>query len=126
LEILYERHSGRISLALGEVLQEVSRLVEAKVPPQGIFSACRGIGRRKVVKDAHLKVNGKLKLIHSVAVVALALCLSPSLGKAQVFQAKSTFRSPVGYVGIAPGRLHVFDLAARSGYSVRGLPQRRR
>lgn len=61
--------------------------------------------RARVVKEAHLKVIGKLKLIHSVAVATLALCLSPSLGKAQVFHAKFTlaFEAQWGTSVLPPG-----------------------
>ena len=61
--------------------------------------------RARVVKEAHLKVIGKLKLIHSVAVATLALCLSPSLGKAQVFQAKFSlpFEAQWGTSVLPPG-----------------------
>jgi hypothetical protein len=44
LEILYEKHGGRgkISLTFGEVLQEASRLVEAKSSTSGnIFGRAR-------------------------------------------------------------------------------------
>ena len=52
-----------------------------------------------------MKVIGKLKLIHSVAVVALALCLFPSLGKAQLYHARFSlpFEAQWGTAVLPPG-----------------------
>ena len=66
-----------------------------------------------------MKVIGKLNLVRSVAVVTLALCVSPSLGKAQEFHGKFTlpFEAQWGAAVLPPGD-YTFSITSISPHTV--------